>query len=180
MSQMKMKLGAAFLTGAVAALVLLRALPNADAAAPAVDGAQLQRLVDREQILELLTAYGETLDRHDFAAFGQLFTEDATYVGGSGTTRGREAIQASLEKIIKANPLGLPGPKFHVFFNPSIQIDGDRAKVRALGAYITPDPEKNIAQMVFFVTYEDELVRRDGRWLFQQRVIHSGIPSPRK
>jgi hypothetical protein len=33
--------------------------------------------------------------------------------------------------------------------------------------------------MVFFVSYQDTFVRRDGRWLFQKRVIGSGAaPAP--
>jgi hypothetical protein len=30
--------------------------------------------------------------------------------------------------------------------------------------------------MVFFVAYDDELVRRDGRWMFQRRTVGSGTP----
>ena len=153
--------------------------PAVNAAQPANDSiaARLQRLEDREQILELLTAYGATLDRHDFAAFGRLFAPDAEYGSGPGAlTRGRAAIQAQLEKQITSNPMNLPPPNNHLFFNPSIQLDGDHATARSLGAYVAPDPATRTTRMVFFVAYQDELVRRDGQWLFQRRVIGSSGP----
>jgi hypothetical protein len=151
----------------------------AGCAAPALreaDAARLLRLEDREQILELMTAYGATLDRRDFVAFGQLFAEDAEYGSGPGAARGRTAIQAQLERIIGSNPSNLPAPNSHLFFNPSIRIDGDTATATSLGAYTAPDPASGATTMVFFVSYQDTLVRRNGRWLFQRRVTGSGAP----
>jgi hypothetical protein len=139
--------------------------------------ARLRLLEDREQILELMTAYGATLDRRDFAAFGQLFADDAEYGSGPGVVRGRAAIQAQLERVIGSNPSNLPAPNSHLFFNPSIRIDGNTATATSLGAYTAPDAASGSTRMVFFVSYQDTLVRRDGRWLFQKRVIGSG-PSP--
>jgi uncharacterized protein (TIGR02246 family) len=178
MKTLNVKLAAVSILGVTAVLALGASLRVADAAPADSSAARLQRLEDREQILELLTAYGATLDRHDFAAFGHLFAEDATYVSGpAAPTRGRAAIQSMLEKIITSNPSNLPAPNYHLFFNPSIQIDGDRATAQSRGAYVAPDLSTKTAQMVFFVSYEDTLVRREGRWLFQQRIVKSGIPS---
>ena len=173
-----------YLLGAVTCVAIALAagvsLRTSEAAQGDTVAARLQRLEDREQILELLTAYGATLDRHDFAAFGQLFAEDAEYGSGPGTpTRGRAAIQAQLEKVITSNPSNLPKPNHHLFFDPSIQVDGDRATAHSLGAYTVPDAAgkpMQTTQMVFFVAYDDTLVRKGGRWLFQRRIIGSGAP----
>jgi hypothetical protein len=149
-------------------------------AAPGLRGAdavRLRHLEDREQILELMTAYGATLDRRDFAAFGQLFSEDAEYGSGPAAARGRAAIQAQLERIIGSNPSNLPAPNFHLYFNPAIRIDGDTATATSLGAYTAPDPATSNTRMVFFVSYQDTLVRRDGRWLFQRRVTGNTAPA---
>lgn len=163
--------------GAVIALAIAGSLRDSSAASADTTAARLQHLEDREQILELLTAYGATLDRRDFAAFGRLFAEDAEYGGGPGApTRGRAAIQAQLERTITGNPSNLPQPNHHLFFNPSIQIDGDRATAHSLGAYTAPEAAGRATQMVFFVAYDDELVRTGGRWLFKRRVIGSGAP----
>jgi uncharacterized protein (TIGR02246 family) len=175
MKHPNVKLMTLCLAAMTAALALPTTLP-AQATGGDSSAARLQRLEAREQILELMTAYGATLDSHDFAAFGRLFAEDASYVSGGTPTRGRAAIQSMLEKIITSNPSNLPPPNFHLYFNPSIQVDGDRATAQSRGAYVAPDPTSKTAQMVFFVSYEDTLVRREGRWLFQQRVVKGGIP----
>jgi uncharacterized protein (TIGR02246 family) len=163
--------------GAAIALTLAGTLRNSAAASADSTAARLQRLEDREQILELLTAYGATLDRRDFAAFGQLFAQDAEYASGPGNpTRGRAAIQSQLENVITSNPSNLPAPNHHLFFNPSIRVDGDHATAHSLGAYTVPDATGMATQLVFFVAYDDQLVRSGGRWLFQRRVIGSGGP----
>ena len=163
--------------GAAIALLLAVSLRNSEAASDDSTAARLQRLEDRAQILELLSAYGATLDRHDFAAFGRLFTADAEYASGPGApTRGRAAIQAQLEQVITTNPSNLPAPNHHLFFNPSVTIDGDHATAHSLGAYVAPDAAGRTTQMVFFVAYDDELVRQDGRWMFQRRTVGSGTP----
>jgi hypothetical protein len=161
------KLIAGLVVGTAAGLVLAASLHIADAAPRDALAERLQRLEDREQILELMSAYGATLDRRDFPAFGRLFAEDASY----GNTKGREAIQSLLEKTLASNPSNLPGPNSHLFFNPSIQINGDRATAQSKGAYTVPDVATKTTLLVFFVTYEDTYVRREGRWMFQQRVL---------
>jgi len=165
------------IVGAAVAITLGSSLRTSSAANSDATAARLQRLEDREQIVELLNAYGATLDHHDFAAFGQLFAEDAEYAGSPGTpTRGRAAIQAQLDRTITSNPSHLPPPNHHIFFNQSIHVEGDRATAHSLGAYVAPDTAGKTTQMVFFVAYDDVLVRRDGRWLFQRRAIGSGAP----
>ncbi len=140
---------------------------------PRADAARLQQLEDREAIRQLLVDYGATLDRRDFAAFGALFARDAEYVAGA-PVRGPDAIRAQLERIIGENPSSLPGPNFHLSFNPSITLQGDRASVVSLGAYTAPDAAGGATRMVFFVWYRDELVREDGRWKFRRRETGSG------
>ncbi len=159
------------------AVLSAQGLPAHAASKDSVES-RLQRLEDREAILELLTAYGATLDRHDFAAFGQLYAEDATYGSGPNAAQGRAAIQSMLEKQLLANPLKLPPPNYHIFFSPSIRIDGNRATAHSKGAYVAPDPERKVTNMVFFVTYDDVLVKKDGRWLFQQRVLNAAGSTP--
>jgi uncharacterized protein (TIGR02246 family) len=174
------KLTTLFIVGVMSVLALSTSQRVAGAAEADTTAARLHRLEAREQILELMTAYGATLDGRDFAAFGRLFAEDAIYVSGGAPTKGRAAIQSMLEKIITSNPSNLPPPNYHLYFNPSIQVDGDRATAQSRGAYVAPDPATKTAQMVFFVSYEDTLVRREGQWLFQQRVVKGGIPAPAK
>lgn len=165
-----------FAIGAVAVLAAALSPHTTDAAQKDSVAARLQRLEDREQILELMTAYGTTLDKRDFAAFGQLFAEDADYGSGPGSTHGRAAIAAQLEKTLTSNPSNLPGPNSHLFFNPSVEVDGDHAMAHSKGAYTVPDAKAGTTQLVFFVSYEDTFVRHDGRWYFQRRALRSSVP----
>jgi uncharacterized protein (TIGR02246 family) len=171
----KLKLAAWFLAGLAAGLCAVGVPHFARAGGRDRSAERLQKLEAREEIEELFTAYGATLDRHDFDAFGKLFAEDAVYGGGAGEpARGRAAIRALLEKQITGNPT----PDFHLFFNPSIHVEGDRATAQSKGAYVIPDTRTNGAQIIFLVSYEDVFVRRGGHWLFQQRILRSGIPAP--
>ena len=52
---------------------------------------RLQKLEDRQAIEELFTAYGATLDRRDFAAFGRLFARSRTDGVPRGRTNDRDA-----------------------------------------------------------------------------------------
>lgn len=167
------KLIGGLVLGLAAGLILATSLHGAQAAPRDAVAERLQRLEDREQILELMATYGATLDRRDFAAFQQLFAEDAAYGGGASTnlTRGRAAIASMLEKAITSNTANLPKPNSHLFFNPSIQVAGDRATAHSKGAYTVPDTASKATQLIFFITYEDTFVRKDGRWVFQQRLL---------
>jgi hypothetical protein len=169
----------AWLAAGVAAVVFAAAAPFlARADARDSQATRLRTLEDRQAIEELFTAYGATLDRRDFAAFGRLFAADAEYGGGGpgGLTRGRAAIQSLLEQQITSNPAHLPEPAFHLFFNPSIEVNGDRATAHSKGAYLIPDLKNGGAQIIFFVSYHDALVRQGGQWVFSRREIHSAIP----
>src|SRR3569833_3253592 len=64
---------AGLVIGAMAGLVLATSQPTAHTASRDGVTKQLKRLVTREQILELMSTYGATLDRRDFPAFGKLF-----------------------------------------------------------------------------------------------------------
>jgi uncharacterized protein (TIGR02246 family) len=171
---LKLMIHAAVAACAIAVCMSLVTLRNVEAAPSQSIAARLQHLEDREQIIELITAYGTTLDQRDFDAFGKLFADDAVYISGPTSTQGRAAIQSQLEKIITGNPAKLPPPNVHLLFNPSIQIQGDHATVRSHGAYVAPDAMSKTTQMVFFVGYDDLLVRKQGRWLFKKRAVKSG------
>lgn len=159
------------------AAAVLALAGGCDVSASRADAARLQQLEDREAIRQLLVDYGAALDRRDFPAFAALFARDAEYVAGP-PVRGPEAISAQLESTLSANPSNLPTPNFHLSFNPSITLDGDRASAVSLGAYTAPDPAGGATRMVFFVWYRDQLVREDGRWKFLRREVGSGALPP--
>lgn len=141
--------------------------------------AQLRELRDREQIRELLVEYGRRIDARDFAGFGQLFAQDGEYVSAGTTSRGPDAIAAFLEDIFQRNPSGIASPNFHVFFNETIDVDGDQAHAVSMSFFVVPG-ERGAPQVLMLGSYDDELVRdEDGRWRFRRRVVKGELPAPR-
>jgi hypothetical protein len=142
-------------------------------------GPRVQRLEDREEIRKLFNDYGHTLDQRNFAGFEELFAEDSEYVGGGamGTLRGPRAIRAALEDQMAANPAHLNSPNFHLFFNESIDVDGDRATAISKSTFVARS-DSNKPDMVFLASYDDELIREHGKWKFLRRVVHGDIPAP--
>lgn len=151
--------------------------PSADMAQElAVLQTQVAELRAREDIRELFTAYGRTLDSRDFAGFAALYARDSEYVGGgaSGTAQGPEAIAALLERLITTNA---SGANLHVYSNEKITVTGDTATATSRGAFYVQDAAGNPLPLMF-ATYNDELVREEGVWKFQRREVLGDIPGP--
>jgi SnoaL-like domain len=142
--------------------------------------ARVRRLEDTEQIRNLLNRYGSTLDQRDFVAFGELFAEHSEYAGGGpmGTQKGPKAIALALENQMTSNPAHLNSPNFHIFFNESIDVDGDTAIATSKSAYVVRS-DSNKPDIVFLAHYDDTLVRENGQWKFERRIVHGDIPAPR-
>ena len=138
--------------------------------------AQLAELRAQQEIRALFADYGRTLDERDFAAFGRLFARDAEFVGGgnTGVARGPDAIAAMLQNAIAQNA---KGANLHIYSNDKIIVNGDRATATSRGAFVGED-ETGAPRLLIYATYEDELVREEGRWKFQRRRIIGDIPGP--
>ncbi len=145
---------------------------------PAGLEARLHRLEAREDIHDLMMAYGATLDRRDFQGFEGLWAPDAEYVQGRGPgAKGPAAIRAVLEKAFATNASGVKDPNFHVFFNEAIgPIEGDRATAFSRSAFVAAGADGKL-DVVVTAHYEDVFVRRDGRWKFLRRVIAADAPA---
>jgi len=150
-------------------LAIFAAMALAPVALPAQ--AQRNETADRAAIHALLIAYGATLDARDFDGFAKLFGTDGVYVAGTGAgAKGPEAGEM-MRKIFAANTNGFRSPNFHLFYNEVVSFDGpDRAHATSMSLYMVPD-DKNRPVAAMSARYEDELVRKDGRWRFARRVV---------
>ena len=127
-----------------------------------------------------ITRSDPALDARDFAAFGQLFARDGEFVAGAGTiARGPSAVGALLEKLIGTNFPDSKGRNFHLYFNETIDVQGDRATGISKGGFVMASEANNRVEFLQLATYVDELVREDGRWKFKKREIQGNIPVPR-
>jgi hypothetical protein len=128
----------------------------------------LEDLADKDAIREVLAEYCFRLDGGRFAEMAALFTEDGTWDTAFGKAEGRAAI-AQLARDLRVRA-GENRPRaVHLVTNIAIALEGDHARVRSNWTVV-----QNSAQGPKIGSgggYEDEMVKRDGRWLFQYRKI---------
>jgi len=172
------------LVAAVAAAVLVAAAPDHVSAQDRQRSddvnTRLAALEAREAIRAIWAEYGRTLDARDFRAFAQLFARDAEFIGGPGSpARGPDAIGAFLEKAIGTNYPDSKGRNFHLYFNETIDVQGDHATAVSKGGYVMATSDNTKADFLLLATYHDEFVREDGRWKFKRREVVGDIPVPR-
>jgi hypothetical protein len=139
--------------------------------------ARLRVLEDTREIHALLMNYGRTLDARDFAGFEQLFAKDAEYGSArNAPVNGPAAIRAYLEGQLKKNAAPEPGRDFHLFYNETIDVNGDHATALSKGAFFIRG-EGNKLETSALVNYHDDLIREDGRWKFKRRILGEARPT---
>ena len=96
--------------------------------APSDPVAQLQWLVDRAQISELLVEFARALDERDWAAYAATYAADGELaISPSVAHRGR----AGMAEFVAQSLSGYPGGTHHISANHSLRIDGDSATTRS-------------------------------------------------
>lgn len=127
-------------------------------------------LEDKHAIEELIAHHNQSLDRGDYAAWVDCWTEDAVLDGLGRYLVGRAQIQAfaaAYEGSVRAQIHALK----HYTINILSQIDGDRASASSYLQLVNTGAQG--VQIRFTGRYEDELVRgTDGRWRFARRRLH--------
>jgi uncharacterized protein (TIGR02246 family) len=115
---------------------------------------------DLEEIRKLLARYCFAIDAKDATAFAALFTEDGVFdFKLAPPVQGREALRQFVA--------GIPADRHHVTANEIIELDGDRATVRAY-ALVTKESPPVLSTMG---EYEDVLRRTAEGWLFAHRTF---------
>lgn len=127
--------------------------------------ARIQRLEDRLDIAELIARYGIVLDNRDYAAVGELFTEDARFWQHVGDTDAH-----SRQGIVDfyRERLGHSGPSYHYHHGHVVEFDDDRSA----HGIVTAHAEMGIEGRMILVglRYHDVYVKGDDdRWRFAER-----------
>jgi uncharacterized protein (TIGR02246 family) len=134
---------------------------------------------DRAEIEDLMARYLFAMDYHDADAYAECFAEDGVLDYAMGTLEGREAIRAEArvfaDKIAEVfkDWQGNPAKLRHLVQHKAIRIEGDRAWNTGLWWEMTNGGPEGSLATPSFGTYEDELVRVDGRWMFKRRKIYN-------
>ncbi|MBV8737920.1 MAG: nuclear transport factor 2 family protein [Alphaproteobacteria bacterium] len=123
---------------------------------------------DKDAIRELMAEYCFHLDDGHYDDMAALFTEDGTWDTAFGKATGRAAI-AKLAADIRARA-GANRPRAaHLVTNIIITLDGAQAQVRSNWMVMQNSPEG--PKIGSGGGYNDDIVQRDGRWLFRYRKI---------
>jgi uncharacterized protein (TIGR02246 family) len=132
----------------------------------------MTEIEDKDAIRELMAEYCFRLDEGRYDDMAALFTEDGTWDTAFGKTSGRAAI-AKLAADIRAQA-GADRPRAaHLVTNIVIVLEGGRAEVRSNWMVMQNSPDG--PKIGSGGAYRDEIVRRDGRWLFHYRKIERFI-----
>jgi len=122
-------------------------------------------MTDHEAIARVVARYCHLLDDGRWDEFADLWAEDAEFVLGGETTRGRDAIRASIEATQPPERRGR-----HLAVNVEVDVDGDEASAVVDFMFWARDREGK-AKLMFLGRYDDRLVRSDGGWRFARREI---------
>jgi uncharacterized protein (TIGR02246 family) len=146
--------------------------------------ARVKQGEDVESIRRLLREYGRRLDAGDLRGYADLFAVDGEWIGGFGAVKGRANIEPFMAKNMR-NPLPIegapaavarPGPRgAHLMTNEIIDVKGDRATAWSKWTYLSRNAE-NRPVPVIVGHYDDTLVRENGEWKFQKRLVWGEIP----
>jgi 3-phenylpropionate/cinnamic acid dioxygenase small subunit len=136
------------------------------------DVARLEHLVaeltDRHEITNLVYRLGAVLDDRRFDEMRSLLVDEATVRTPGGTAEGREALIAQAHRNHQPDE-----PTQHVITNPLVELDGDRAKVRANLVVNFATPARRDESLpapprkyTLGETYHFEVVRTPEGWRF--------------
>jgi hypothetical protein len=123
---------------------------------------------DLAAIERLINVYNVVTDHGRWKELADCFTPEGVFYGAYGSwhmSRQWEAFGARSEKRTAEM-----GPTRHFVTNILTEVDGDRATSNSfvLVTRTTPD---NRCIVSLTGEYEDELVKRDGQWLFTSRRV---------
>ena len=126
---------------------------------------------DRLAIHELVATYADAVSRRNADDWGTVWADDAVWrvpgFPGLDRVEGRDAIVAAWSEAMTNFT-----ENFMIQTVGALNIDGDTATGRAYNQETATDLEGKTIWAKG--GYEDEFVKRDGRWFFSQRVYTPG------
>ncbi|MBV9249349.1 MAG: nuclear transport factor 2 family protein [Acetobacteraceae bacterium] len=129
--------------------------------------AMASMLEEKDAIREVLARYCFHLDGGQFEQMAALFTEDGTWHTAFGVAKGRAAIADLARKLRAGDPP--PSRGVHLVTNIVIELNGDSARVSS--NWIVAENSAEGPKVGSAGGYADQMVKQEGRWLFQYREI---------
>lgn len=131
----------------------------------------LELLIEQKAIEELTYRYAYALDNKDWGTLADCFTKNATLVTGAPPDEfaGHAEIKSGMARITEKWDGGI----LHPTGNHQYTIDGEKANGTCIFAAYQWQKADTSGENLNFVAgrYLDQLVKIDGRWLFEHRII---------
>jgi hypothetical protein len=138
--------------------------------------AELQQLLDRTAILEVMQKYVWSVDSLDADGYVSVFTEDAVIDSNGSLSRGHDAIRkvvtglASRYEALRAEGKP-PGRLYHVISNERVSFTSATAAVYRSYWQTMRKGQDGRYVAGGFGTSEDHLVKLDGQWRIKLRRL---------
>ena len=130
---------------------------------------QIQELIDRIAIRDVMIRYARDLDRRDFDLVASCFTSDAYAAYSDNENAGLENIVSRLRRSVSRFQSST-----HFMGDQSVEISSDTAEVQTYAIdYLLYTVDGTQSQSVGGLRYQDTMVRGDGLWKISHRVMHT-------
>ena len=127
----------------------------------------MSELAEKDAIREVMAEYCFCLDNNRVADMAALFTDDGTWDTAFGKGTGHAAVEALVRQL---RPADTPLPRaIHHVTNVVIKVDG--ATATSFSNWVTVQNSPQGPKIGSAGSYTDDMVKRDGRWLFRYRKI---------
>ena len=119
------------------------------------------------------------VDAGDIDTVMSTWADDGVLDWVGGVENGRSAIRKAMSGFGGATHAGIPSgaasrPRtHHQLANHVIDVTGNTAKTIVYWFAITNNTPQKDVQLLYFGHYEDDLVKRNGHWLFSKRKIYN-------
>ncbi len=123
------------------------------------------------QIRHLIAQYAWALDTADLPSLMALFTDDCVVQDTSGQRHDGRAASERYFAWLTALP-AFRGRRHHIDNLVYLRCDADACDVRAYWMVEKWEAATQDKRIDFVGHSADRFVRRDGRWLFAERVLH--------
>ncbi|MBM4258648.1 MAG: nuclear transport factor 2 family protein [Deltaproteobacteria bacterium] len=125
---------------------------------------------DKAAIAELIARYNYAIDHNDYQGWANTFAPDGVFQG----VIGRFHAHKELDKFIASvKSLTDKSPNLrHYVTNILPEITGHEARCTSF-LLMTSTTKGGVSTIALAGEYEDRLVKINGQWLFQQRIVRA-------
>ena len=126
--------------------------------------ARIQRLEDIEAIRQLKGKFAHYADTQDTDGFMNLVADDAVWEFGPwGHFEGKEEIRKFTDDVTIASHSFM----LHIFYNISIEVNGDTAKGKWYFLVPATNSKKECAEWLAGI-YDEQYIKVNGEWKFKR------------